>query len=165
MRYRVIREDGHQAGFRFEDAAGNQVFHARGSSQADLVLRDSDGVALAELSRKPTAQPQAREIRGPRGAIIATVRRDPKGWRTQFEVVVAGGTTLTAAPQDLRGRAVDVRAGDSKPFCRIERRGFRSGFEVETAPEADQVLAVCVALCVRLMTEEGPTAPSMALGR
>jgi uncharacterized protein YxjI len=159
MRYLVrerlfsIKDD-----FWITDEQGDRVFFVNAkilSLHDTLELEDASGRKLARIKHKLATFTDAMEIEDG-GGVVATVHKavfSPLHHRANIDL--AGGERLEAVG-NLIDKEFEIRAG-GQAIARVSRAWFRirDTYGVDVAPGQDDVLIICIAICLdRIHTEE-----------
>jgi uncharacterized protein YxjI len=158
MRYQVrerlfsIKDD-----FWITDENGNRVFFVNAkvlSLRGTLELEDASGRKLAAIKHKLLTFTDAMEIEHD-GSVIATVHKAVFSPLHHRAVIDLPGRRLEAVG-DIIDKDFEIRDGD-RVAGRISRAWFRvrDTYGVEVAPGEDDVLMICIAVCLdRIHHEE-----------
>ena len=159
MRYQVrerlfsIKDD-----FWVTDEAGNRVFFVDAkvlSLRHRLDLQDASGRKLAEIKHKLVTFTDAMEVEDD-GGVVATVHKavfSPLHHRAVIDV--AGGRRLEAVG-NIIDKDFEIRDGH-QVVAQVSRAWFRvrDTYGVDVAPGEDDVLMICIAVCLdRIHHEE-----------
>jgi uncharacterized protein YxjI len=152
MRYEVrerlfsIKDD-----FWVTDQDGNRVFFVDArvlSLRHTLELQDASGRKLAEIKHRLLTVTDAMEVEHD-GAVIATVHKavfSPLHHRAVIDL--HGGGRLEAVG-NIVDKDFEIRDGH-RVVARVSRAWFRvrDSYGVEVAPGEDDVLMICIAVCL-----------------
>jgi uncharacterized protein YxjI len=152
MRYLVRERLFHiKDDFWVTDADGNEVFFVNAkllSVRRTLELQDASGQTVAAIKHKLLTFTDAMEIEHD-GQVVATVHRSvfsPLHHRAGIEL--ADGERLEAVG-NIIGKDFEIRDGD-RVNARVSRAWFRvrDTYGVDVSPGADDVLMICIAVCL-----------------
>ena len=158
MRYQVrerlfsIKDD-----FWVTDADGNRAFFINAkvlSVHHTLELQDASGRNVAEIKHKLLTATDAMEVEHD-GAVVATVHKavfSPLHHRAVIDV--AGGRRLEAVG-NIVDKDFEIRDG-GRVVAQVSRAWFRvrDTYGVDVAPGEDDVLMICIAICLDRIHEE-----------
>ena len=152
MRYLVRERLFHiKDDFWVTDADGRDAFYVNAkllSLRHTLELQDPSGRTLAAIKHKLVTFTDAMEIEAD-GQVVATVHRavfSPLHHRAVIDL--ADGGRLEAVG-NIIGKDFEIR-GDEGVLARVSRAWFRvrDTYGVDVAPGVDDVLMICVAVCL-----------------
>jgi uncharacterized protein YxjI len=158
MRYQVrerlfsIKDD-----FWVTDADGNRAFFVNAkvlSVHHTLELQDASGRNVAEIKHKLLTFTDALEVEH-EGAVVATVHKavfSPLHHRAVIDV--ADGRRLEAVG-NIVDKDFEIRDSD-QVVAQVSRAWFRvrDTYGVEVAPGQDDVLMICIAICLDRIHQE-----------
>ena len=152
MRYQVrerlfsLKDD-----FWVTDQDGNRVFFIDArvlSLRHTLDLQDAAGRTLAQIKHKLVTFTDAMEVERD-GAVAATVHKAVFSPLHHRAVIDLAGSGRLEAVGDIIGKDFEIRDGH-RVAGRVSRAWFRvrDTYGVEVAPGEDDVLMICIAVCL-----------------